>query len=92
MKIPDKIRICGIDYDVIIKKFNDESKYGRTYERTASIHLNSNLNIQVKEETFLHEIFHIINWVSEVGLDEKQVSVMARILYQMLKDNDLLKE
>lgn len=92
MIIPNKIRVSGIDYDIVTEKFEDEGKFGMTYERSASIHINSNLSLQVREEAFLHEVFHIINWVSEVGLDEKQVSVMARILYQILKDNKLLRE
>jgi len=91
MKIPKKIKICGIDYDVITEKFDNESLYGTSNERIAKITLNQNVNGQVREETFLHEVVHVINWVSEVGLNEKQVSILSRLLYQALNDNDLIK-
>ena len=92
MKIPNKIKICGIDYEVITEKFDNESLFGTSNERMAKICLNENINGQVREETFLHEVIHVINWVSEMNLKENQVGVLSRILYQVLIDNNLLKE
>jgi len=99
MKIPDKIRIGGIDYKVeFVEHLNDGQKVlnGQISYNDSVIRINrSNLSHQMSCITMWHEIIHGI--AVHAGLDlnkedseEHITDVIARGVYQVLQDNGRL--
>jgi hypothetical protein len=100
MKIPKKVRIGGVDYEVKYEeRLNDGSQlaYGHIDFDTMFIRLAPKLQTQQGEHiTLLHEIMHGI--VHDRGINFKEydeetiVNQLAKGFYQMLKDNpDIFK-
>jgi len=100
MKIPKKIRISGIDYKIRIEKVGKipplmkNHADGQSDYESCEIYLDSKLDRQRMFQVLLHEILHIIEWNSgwDNGLSECQIVGISNSLYQILKDNKLLKE
>jgi len=95
MKIPKTIKIGGLDYEVIVKDRSKEdgiTNAGTHYQYEQKIWIDNKCHQQQQEETLIHEIIEAINTANEVGLEHNQVSVLSNQLYQVLKDNSLLKE
>lgn len=103
MKIPEKIRIGGVEYSVV----NRSVVIVDCHECTGAIHYGENVielsDVQRGHDsrciTLLHETFHGI--VRHMGLDLKDeetvVEAFARGMYMVLEDNadrlfDLAKE
>lgn len=85
MKIPKKLKIGGIWYKV------DQvatSNSGMADITKSSISINKDMAQPQKEVTLLHEILHCIN----IQLKDEPIEFLAQALYQVLKDNKLLKE
>lgn len=90
--IPGKVRIAGIDYEV--KHVNglaqDHGLAGHILYTSASIRLDADLPEDRKEQVFVHEVLHGI--FEEAGYDEQDedmVNRLGKVLYQVLKDNEL---
>ena len=86
MTIPKDVKIGGHQYEVVFEKL-DVDQCGDTDRRTGKIRINKDLLVSEKEETFLHEVLHVING----ELEEEQVEFLAQALYAFLKDNDMVK-
>ena len=93
MKIPEKIRIGGVVYDV---KYEDRLNngtnlaYGHIDYDKALIRLAPNLqDYQGECLTFLHEILHGIakHFGLKIESDEKTIDALARGLYMVISDN-----
>lgn len=100
MKIPKKLKINGFDWEVIESQdtANEGNCFGSTHFSTQKIFLEPSATRQKKEQAFIHEILHAIWWQQCVGnatddktLEEKVISAMSFGLYQVLKDNNMLK-
>lgn len=94
MKIPDKVRICGIDYTVELVSSLDNGSdvlYGKIDHKNSVIYLNKgNHAHQYQCITLLHEILHgIENYARlELGKNTEYIlDVLAFGLYQVLQDN-----
>ena len=99
MRIPKKVKVGGHWYKVhigyIFKERFDRSgdtdsdiKEIRIAKETLGVPLPKS---QV-EQVFIHEILHAIDWVyNSDELEEKQIKRLAEGLYQVLKDNKMLK-
>jgi len=100
MKIPDKIRIGGVDYEVrSVDHLNNGEKvcYGQISYEEAAIKINpSNQEHQMQCVTLWHEILHAI--FAHAALDcrklditdanvEMIIEVMSKGIYQVLQDN-----
>lgn len=104
MKIPNKIRIAGVEYDVLYEptlRDGGSVLFGRIdYERMQILlSEESNRNHQRYCLTLLHEVLHGIVEANgmEVEREEAVIEMFARGLYQVLQDNggrlfDLEKE
>ena len=95
MKIPKTIKICGLNYKVQMEKDiqSKEGIVGQHHPKTLIIRLHTNNYHQEKlEQNFFHEIFHAIdsNYNND-SLDEETIERLANGIYQVLKDNNLLK-
>ena len=51
------------------------------------IHYNNTHPYNVQVETILHELIHVVDYEGQVGLEERQVHILASILHQILVDN-----
>jgi len=85
MKIPKRLKIGGITYNVTLNKHERTSFLDRELD---TLNLNPRLSNQQMEVALLHEIIHGVN----LGItDEVLVEGLAQGLHQVLKDNNLLK-
>lgn len=96
MKIPNKISYNGISYRVKeVEKLDGERNWGRTSFKYNEIHLERELPIDKKEQTFIHEMLHVafdntgLEW--ENKKEERYVRAWADNIYGILKQNKLLK-
>lgn len=100
MKILKKLKINGLWWDV---KYDDNVSregncYGSTHHTSQNIFLEPKLSRQKTEQTFLHEILHVV-WDLQ-GLSQNKkfsredeellVDTLANGLYAALKDNKLI--
>lgn len=94
MKIPDSVRIGGVEYEVFDNQpsLNDGENllYGQIDYRESVIRLSDLCGgYHMKCITLLHEILHgIRNHAGlEIENEEDVVDMFARGLYQVLRDN-----
>jgi len=98
MKIPDKIKIGGIDWKIeLIKEatddINDKASYmGRVLFKKHKILILNSYPIERQFKTLLHEIIHVLDEDLKIGFEENDICRLEVGLYQVLKDNKLLKE
>jgi len=92
MKIPKKIKICGYDFKVKDHHFEAGTHFGLLKYQSLTIYIEKDAKQQVREEAFIHEIIHGIDYATGKELDEDKISALSRALYYVLKDNNLLKE
>lgn len=95
MKIPKTLKICGLDYKVIEEKdiHLKEGLDGEHSTERQEIRIRKNdCHQQRKEKVLFHEILHAIDvhWNND-SLTEEQIDRLANGIYQVLKDNNLLK-
>lgn len=85
MKIPKALKSQGI---VWVVRYNDDIEpLGVTDYDKKEIVIRKSLPQELKEATFLHEIFHTFN----TTVDHALVDSLAMQLYQTLKENKLIK-
>lgn len=98
MKIPETIRVGGVDYTVICTpglNNGTEVCYGHIDYEKALIEFNESINTneQFKGQVLWHEILHgIANHANHANLefkdDEEQIiDTLAKGIYQVLQDN-----
>lgn len=100
MKIPEKVRIGYMDYDVIQTENNlcldGRECLGIIHYEDAKIELNINRNIQKQHQAFLHEVVHGI--VRDRGIEwgennELYTDEIAKGIYCLIRDNpEIFKE
>jgi|ERR1035437_1797103 hypothetical protein len=101
MKIPNKLKIGGFEWEI---KENKEvafegNCFGSTHLPSQRIYIDPDSTMQKKEQTLIHEILHALWW--QTGLTERYkktpeiqeeiIQALGHGMYQVLKDNDLLK-
>ena len=94
MKIPSKIKISGIWFTILFRdtaKDEQVENHGYSDFSNCKIVIDSRLHQQEQESTLIHEIIEVINYRNELGMEHKQIMTLENNLYQVLKDNNLLK-
>lgn len=98
MKIPNKIHFAGFDYKVkLVNKLDGEENWGRTVMRDREVFIEEGMDVQNREETFIHELMHIAfrhttGWEKLPNDEEERlVKAWSMNVYGILKDNNLLK-
>lgn len=89
MNPPEYVWILGAEYDVVIR---DDDHFGEAYHGTydsrhQQINLYANLPDTRMAETLLHEVVHALDDALDLGLEERQVQVLSRGLFTVLRDN-----
>lgn len=94
MKIPDKVRIGGVDYAIkYVQNLNNGENLmcGRISYDGSLIEISENVqpSAQAKCLTLWHEIVHAIfaHFDSPLRKDENVVDMLARGIYMVLEDN-----
>ena len=89
----EKVKVAGITYTVVVKPFvdigGDRNFRGSCNSDYATIELSSELANDVFHDTFIHELTHAISNEANVELEEEEILRLGKVLYQVLKDNDL---
>jgi len=95
MKLPDTLRVCGLDYEIIVDDnlSLDRGATGQHHSEQLTITIQTHgVNKQRVLQTFWHEVIHAIDEHYLSGdMAENQVRALASGIYQVLSDNDLLK-
>ena len=100
MNIPKKLKIGGMMWEV--EQSNDTTNegncFGSTHPLTQKFFLDPKIKQQKKEQTLIHEILHAIWWTNGMRSrkelndhEEYIIDSLSQGLYQVLKDNGLLK-
>jgi hypothetical protein len=94
MKIPSTLKIGATIYEIVSQpsEANGEKHLGYCNSGVAKIWIDNNANHQVQESTLVHEILEAIKGGYCLELDHQTLGTLAEVLYQVLKDNELLKE
>jgi len=95
MRIPDRLYVGPYTYwierpDLIDEK--DGHVVGRINHLNQVISIRNGVSRDHAEEAFFHEMLHAVETFMELNLDEKEVTLLARGLWMVLKQNGLLKE
>lgn len=89
MQIPNKLKIGGHIINVDCTQELDD--LGDTSLTKNLIRISSDLPQDQKEATLIHEIFHCLNTSVNDGIGHFLIDSLAEQLYQVLKDNHLIK-
>ena len=94
MKIPDSVRICGVEYRIeYVDYLNDgvNIAYGHIDYDRCRIEINSSLDLNPQKicKIIWHEIMHGIVDAGGLKLDneEEVVDILSKGVYQVLQDN-----
>ena len=94
MKIPKKLKIGGYLYTVEMRerdKNDGSNNPGASFCRYQKIFIEKNAHKEQQESSLIHEILETIDYHYQLKMDHDKLSVLETALYQVLKDNKLLK-
>jgi hypothetical protein len=86
MRIPKKLKVGGVVYEVRIVKMKDAAEVLRGCN---IIKINEKLSQENREEALIHECLHIICWEMK---DERVIEMLSQGIYQVMKDNNLFSK
>ena len=91
MKIPGNLKIGGFQWNVkeVENLMNDRELLGEMAPREQEIIIEKGSSEQQKEETLLHEIIEVLNWMYNIKLEHYQIELLGVSLHQVLKDNEI---
>lgn len=94
MKIPESIRIAGVEYEVVLvpNLMNDATAaYGHIDFENSRIELSDTFGTEHQKRCLIlwHEILHGIREANGMTMDNEEdvVEMFARGIYQVLQDN-----
>ena len=99
MKIPNKVKIGNVVYDIKLSDevilMDNKRAYGQIDFNFHTIKIDNSLqDIQGQEETFFHEVFHGIvhqrNFDYDKTDEENITEELARGFHEFIKDNPLI--
>ena len=95
MKIPNKIKMGPHWVNIEHRKMDELC--GFSDHSNLTIDIDSSRPQSIQEETFFHEVLHVIREMGGVAdkdkdIEEQQVQVMAYAFYQVLKENNFLRK
>lgn len=91
MKIPEKVKLGGLEYDV---EFTDNLKLGNLNcsaeidYKELKIRICTDLAEKKQHHDFLHELFHAIyDFIGISEHDEQHIDLLATALHSIITDN-----
>jgi len=88
MKLPTKLKIGGHTITVREMEMVDDTRCcGEASYAVGEIRINKDLPQTQKEASLIHEVLHFLN----TTLDHALLDSLAEQMYQVLKDNKLLR-
>ena len=94
MKIPKTLNISGRIYKIILSNRGEDdgiSNAGTHYSWVQKIWIDKTQHQEGQESSLIHEIIEAVNEQNDLKLDHQQISVLETSLYQVLKENKLIK-
>jgi len=94
MKIPDKVKIGGKSYEIIIQNLRKETASGEfsmLQPAVQRIWISNEMTQEQQEVSFFHEIIEAIKFDNDLESTHQTLQTLTEQLYQVLKDNNLLK-
>ncbi len=96
MKIPNKVKIGAFEWQVTKNKNLMHERHERAVTRPKRllIEIDPGARKIAQEESLIHEILEAIAWQYNIEfVSHKDLSVLATVLHQVIKDNpDIFKE
>ncbi len=94
MEIPDKVKIGGIEYEIVQLKPRDGKlvkvrNWGEINFLECKIYLNKEIDNQRKWKILFHEVLHVIEEDNELDSVESYIQTISCSIYAFLKDNKL---
>lgn len=91
MQLPNQIKIGGFIIQVQEKSnlMTDRMELGNYEPRTQVINIERDSSNQQKEETLVHEILEAVIAIYDLKLEHHALSILATVLHQVFKDNEL---
>jgi hypothetical protein len=91
MRVPDTLKILGKTWKVIREEYlaSDGERYGEVRWMSQGIYLDNRMTGEHEEDTFLHELVHILCINCGIDMEEEEVRRFASNLHQLLHDNRL---
>ena len=86
--IPKETIIGGHTWRTIFKKMNG-GNFGKCDPDTLTLSIKEGSPTSKAEETYIHELIHAIEHETKVGLSEDEVERFSKLLYQVLKANNI---
>lgn len=92
MKIPNKIKIGGIVYKVVIAdhwhdRGGADGEQFNTKKEGNVIYIGKDLSQEAQEITFIHEALHAMN----ATMNHEFLDSLSEQIYQFLKDSKIIK-
>ncbi len=94
MIIPKTIKIGSHVFTIESKPnlISDRDRYAEVNYRTNEITIDPSATKQQVEESLIHEIIEIIDGHCEMRLSHQTIKTLGFSFYQVLQDNNLLRE
>lgn len=96
MRIPETLKVGPYTYAVKeleeVKSERGADLWGQCLMEEQEISLRAGQSSDRKAVALFHEVLHALEDVLEITINEKDLTRLAPALYQVLRDNDLLKE
>ncbi len=97
MKIPNKVKVGGITYDVVFVKPKKDKlccvqHWGEVCFDECKIYIDNKVDKQRAWQILLHEVIHIIECDNNMDSADSYIQTVSCGFYSFLKDNNLLKE
>lgn len=91
MQIPDKVKIGGVVYRVMVvsswpDRNGDDGEVVYDNKRGNIIYIGSDLSPEARDITFIHEALHCMNST----INHEFLDSLSEQLFQFLKDNQLI--
>lgn len=86
-----KLKFLGKTINIIYFKdtTRSDNRLGRSDSKTMEIWISESLSYEMKMETLIHELLHIMSDSFYLELDEQKVSCLANVLNSVILENKL---
>ena len=86
---PELVRVLGRNYYVIYSSLLEGGMVdlGLTHVEEGIVNIRNGQTSVEEKDTLLHEFIHVVETLMGIGLDERQVTILAHGLIALFQDN-----